>query len=566
MRVTAALMEALPSLSATPVHAGARRAIVGLLLAALPVFLLFLGANSIWDANEAFYVETPRQMLLRGDYVTPVFNDAPRLNKPVLSYWIVAGLYHALGVSVTTERLGIGLGALGILLATFMVGRALRSTTTGLVAALLLATSPRFVMFARRIFIDIYITLFMSIALAGFVLAVRHPEHRRRYLLLMYVAIGLGVLTKGPIAVVIPVVVGALWCWRERRWPDARRWMIGPGLLVMIAIVAPWYALLVNTHGWTPLTSFVIGENLERYTNSMVPGDRPIWYYVQELLADLFLPWAPLLVVPLLTAWRRSGGGETSTHHAIRHLLWLWVVVFVGVFSLSQTKQDLYILPVAPAAAVLIADVLLSTRFTDGHRVLRVIVGLVGALCVICAPLMFWLFGSGYYVLPGIRLASLLLAAGGCGVIVAVLRHRGAAAVFVLAGTFVVFNYLFVVRILPGMERLKPVVPIAQLFAARAGASAQLGSYHLMLPSLVYYAGRPVRILDSEAQAVEFYADARGGWAMMSDTELRELQRVVPGLCVAARRPMFDAKLRDVLDRRPPADVLLVTNRCTPSP
>src|SRR5580765_8883899 len=106
-----------------------------LLVVALPVFFLYLGANSIWDANEAFYVETPRQMVLSGDYVNPSFNGQPRFNKPVLSYWVVAGLYRAFGESVAVERAGIALGAMGLILATFLIGRALRSTGTGVLAA-----------------------------------------------------------------------------------------------------------------------------------------------------------------------------------------------------------------------------------------------------------------------------------------------------------------------------------------------------------------------------------------------------------------------------------------------
>src|SRR2546430_12345834 len=92
-----------------------------LLVAALPVFFLFLGANSVWDTNEAFYVETPRQMVRSGDYINPSFNAAPRFNEPVLSYWIVAGLYRALGDSVTSERIGIAIGATAIILATFLI-------------------------------------------------------------------------------------------------------------------------------------------------------------------------------------------------------------------------------------------------------------------------------------------------------------------------------------------------------------------------------------------------------------------------------------------------------------
>src|SRR5690606_30561086 len=151
--------------------------------------------NTIWDANEAFYVDTPRQMVESGDYLTPTFNGLDRLNKPVLSYWVVAGLYQAFGVSVAVERFGIAIGAMLLLTSTFLVGRALHGTIVGLLATVIVASAPRVVMFSRRIFIDIWITAFMALTLACFVMALRHPERRRPWLIAMYVAIGLGVLT-----------------------------------------------------------------------------------------------------------------------------------------------------------------------------------------------------------------------------------------------------------------------------------------------------------------------------------------------------------------------------------
>src|SRR6187402_591798 len=92
-----------------------------LCLAAL-AYLIDLGGSSIWDANEAFYVETPREMIERGDYVSPTFNYEPRLNKPVLSYWIVAGFYQLFGVSVGVQRFAIALGALGLIAAAGLLG------------------------------------------------------------------------------------------------------------------------------------------------------------------------------------------------------------------------------------------------------------------------------------------------------------------------------------------------------------------------------------------------------------------------------------------------------------
>jgi len=538
------------------------RILTVLLIAALPVFVLWLGSNSIWDANEAFYVDTPRQMIQSGDYVTPTFNGVPRLNKPVLSYWVVAGLYHLLGVSVTTERFGIALGVLGIVAAAFLLGRAIRSTATGILAAVIVATAPRVVMWGRRIFIDIHITMWMSLTLAFFVLAERYPEHRRRYLLLMYVAMGFGALTKGPIAIVFPLLTCAIWFTVERRWRDVRRLMLAPGIAIVLTIVVPWYASLVMTHGWSPVTSFFVGENLDRFTTSMQPDDRQWWFYLPVLFGDLF-PWAPLLLVPLSTAWRGAPAEATDSRGAIRHLLWIWIVAIVVTFSFSKTKQDLYIFPVIAAVAALVADALVAGDFGRVHRGLRalllsVAVASAGAGVVIA----MYLAATGYYELDGARAMSVWLIAGGVGCAGLVLASQHRAAVLVLATAFVGFNYVFAARTLPSIERLKPVVPLTDVFLAQASPGARLGAYEFMLPSLVFYANRPVRVMESIDEARAFYEDPQGAWAIMDQGRFDALKAVVPGICVAARHPRLDPKLTEVLSGRPPEDVLLVTNEC----
>ena len=93
-----------------------------LCLAVCPYFV-DLSGSSIWDANEAFYVETPREMMERGDYIGPTFNYQPRFNKPVLSYWIVAGFYKVFGVSVGVQRIPIALGAVAMILTAFFLAR-----------------------------------------------------------------------------------------------------------------------------------------------------------------------------------------------------------------------------------------------------------------------------------------------------------------------------------------------------------------------------------------------------------------------------------------------------------
>jgi 4-amino-4-deoxy-L-arabinose transferase-like glycosyltransferase len=535
--------------------------LVWLLVAAVPVFVVGLGANSIWDHNEAFYVETPRQMILRGDYVTPYFNDAERLNKPVLSYWIVAGLYHLFGISVGVERLGIAVGALGIVAAAFVIGRAWRSTSTGVLAALIVATAPRVVMHSRRIFIDVYVTLFMSLSLACFVLAERHPRHRERWLLAMYVCIGLGVLTKGPVALVLPALVCALWLTIERRWADVRRLSLVPGLLIIAAIVVPWYAALYLRHGWGPVLGFFQGENVDRFMTSMVPGDaRPWWWYSQVLLTDLF-PWAPLLLVPLVSAWQGRRQEETDVQARLRRLLWCWVVGITVAFSLSATKQDLYIFPVIAASAALIAETLLSADLGGARRGLTGLLGTSAVLCATAGAAITYLFGSGVYGLDGAPLAGALCVAGGLAAAAAVVAGRLRAGVLTLAATFVAFNYVFVLQVLPSVERFKPSPAFADIVASRGSEGDRIGSYEYMLSSLVYYGSRPVHHLATPDDVRGFF-EIGSGWVVMRREQFDAVAPEIPDLCIAASRPVLNAQIGDLLERRAPAEVVLVTNRC----
>lgn len=543
-----------------PARSRETRTILWLVLAALPVYGLWLGANSIWDANEAFYVDTPRHMVESGNYITPYFNGLERLNKPVLSYWIVAGLYNLFGISVAVERVGIALGAAGIMGATFLVGRALGTTLTGLLAALIIATAPRMVMFSRRIFIDIYITMFMALTLACFVMAERYPARRRAWLIGMYVAIALGVLTKGPIALFFPVLTAALWMTATGRWSDVRRLLIIPGALIVIVIVAPWYVALYIEHGWGPILQFFVGENFGRYAGEMSSEGRGVLFYLPVLFGDLF-PWAPLLLVPIVSAWRPALAGESVTGASIRRLLWIWIVTIAGVFSLSQSKQDLYIFPVIPAVAALVAQALVD-HLDRPRRGLAIMLGSVSVLSAVLGATAYWLFADGYYALDGVLWIAVVCVVGGVGTVALLVARRRFEAICALASLFVVFNYLFVARVLPSVERLKPSVPLAAEIRRQAGEDGHVGAYHLLFPSLVHYIGRPIVELGSVGQAQVFLAPDRSAWVIMSADSYRDLSGAISGLCVVDRRPLFEAKLSDLISRRPPNEVLLVTNQC----
>ena len=162
------------------------QALAVLLALAIVPYFVDLGGSSIWDANEAFYVETPREMMEQRRLRHPTFNYEPRLNKPVLSYWIVAGFYTA--VRRVGRRAALRDRARGVILIIACRARrgarpdrAQRSGGPATEAALWAAVGPgrgrrRLLMFARRIFIDIWISTFMALTLLFFALSERHPR------------------------------------------------------------------------------------------------------------------------------------------------------------------------------------------------------------------------------------------------------------------------------------------------------------------------------------------------------------------------------------------------------
>src|SRR5690349_4191827 len=113
-----------------------RFVLLTLLVLAVAPYVLNLGASSLWDANEAFYAETPREMIEAGDFINPSFNYQPRFNKPPLCYWVVAAFYKLLGVSEGSERLALAFGAIILMATAFWLARAAYSTEAGLLAAI----------------------------------------------------------------------------------------------------------------------------------------------------------------------------------------------------------------------------------------------------------------------------------------------------------------------------------------------------------------------------------------------------------------------------------------------
>jgi 4-amino-4-deoxy-L-arabinose transferase-like glycosyltransferase len=527
--------------------------LAALLVAAVIPYFLNLGVSSIWDANEAFYAQTPREMMEAGDYVTPSFNFQLRMNKPVLSYWNVAASYHLFGISEWSERLPIAIGAVVIIGTAFGLGQLLSGTTAGLFAALVLATSPRLMLLARRIIIDIHITMWTGLVLLFFALAEMRPQRRRLYLCFMYVAAGLGVLTKGPVAVFLPAVVFFIYLASQKRLDELRHMMLPAGALISLAIVVPWYYFLYREHGWEYIGSFIFGENLGRYAEPVGEQSRGLLFYIPVMLADLF-PWS--LMIPLALWWAI----REERQNRVARLLVVWIAAIVVFFSLSGTKEDLYILPIVSAEAALIGAMIANGL---ERRTVAWGAGATAVLLLMTGSVGLWIFAiANQYSLDGGALVGAIGVAGGIAALVWLFRRHVFAPIVTVAATLVGIVWCIVLCTLPDFERYKPVRPFSDIIRSRASIGAIVGSYKFSLPSMVFYLHRPVMevVLPDHLRAV-FYSSSDVYFIMAEDEYNSIKDRLPVDTHVLARQQMFDLKPRNFLDGSELSQFVLVSNR-----
>jgi 4-amino-4-deoxy-L-arabinose transferase-like glycosyltransferase len=326
---------------------------LGLVLWALLLCLAIafqLGSRALFEPDEGRNAEVMREMSVSGDYFVPRLNGLLFLDKPFL-YYAAGGLaMKALGAHEVAARLPAVLCTLALALGIGALARRWWGDRAGAFAGLAAVAAPLPLIYTQIVIFDAMLTLWICVAVGAFHLAVeRQPEADGRrasgfryWAVVAWIAMGLGVLTKGPVALV-PLAAVLPWAlWRRR----ARRLVERGAPLALLAVIVPWL-FLVSRADPDFLHYALVTETWSRLTSNELKRDAPIWYYLPVLILGA-LPWS---IVPfaggrrILAAWR----ARDST---VRFLV-LWFVVPFVLFSLMHSKRPHYILPLLPALVLL---------------------------------------------------------------------------------------------------------------------------------------------------------------------------------------------------------------------
>jgi Dolichyl-phosphate-mannose-protein mannosyltransferase len=327
---------------------------IGVVLLAAVLLLWGVWSWPLSDPDAGMYADIGARMVASGDWVTPRFNDLRYLEKPPLLYWLIASAYRVAGPSEWGAHLWPALGGVAGVAVTVAMGWAILGPGVGLPAGLILATTIGYTVYSRVVSTDLLFTGFLSLALLAFWQWYR--GHGRGWSLLMYVSVGLAVMTKGVIGIVLPGLIAGAFLALSGKIYALKRLGLWWGIPVAMAIALPWHLLVALSHEdfWR---FYVVDNHVLRFLGrrAFVEDDVPLSAATFLLATALLLgPWSIFLPAALRENVDRLRGATLERQASLFLLLWGGIIVLF--FALSPLKLEHYGLPAFPALAILIAQ------------------------------------------------------------------------------------------------------------------------------------------------------------------------------------------------------------------
>ncbi|MGF6127743.1 4-amino-4-deoxy-L-arabinose transferase [Pseudomonas frederiksbergensis] len=357
-----------------------RWALPVLLVVMLLAYLLPLGTHGLWIPDETRYAQISQDMLLGGNWVSPHFMGVRYFEKPVAGYWMIALGQAVFGDNLFGVRFASALSTgLSVLLCYLIARRLWNDPRKSFACALLYMSFTVVAVQAGYANLDPQLTFWVNLSLVALWFALDSVTRGQRLLswAALGLACGMGFMTKGFLAWVLPVLVALPWMLWQKRWRELL--IYGPvAVVVAIAISLPW-ALAVHAQEPDYWRFFFWHEHIRRFAGDDAQHDAPWWFYL-PLLVAFSLPWAVLLPTALKQAW------QTRRQPSIAFLL-LWLLTPLAFFSLSNGKLPTYILPCLLPLALLLGNAVADRLQREQGRALGLngLLNLVLGLTVLLA-------------------------------------------------------------------------------------------------------------------------------------------------------------------------------------
>jgi 4-amino-4-deoxy-L-arabinose transferase-like glycosyltransferase len=327
---------------------------------------IHLGGFPLLDPDEGRNAEVGREMAATNDYVMPRLDGLPYLDKPIVYFAAEAAVMEVLGPTELAARLPAFLFTIATAAFLWWFAKRLWGEEEAIIAAIVFLATPLALTFSRTVIFDAALSLFITMA-TGFFFIACEEERGNKWSALAWLAIGLGVITKGPVAIALPLLVAIPYAIWRKRFRALWSWA---GLALFVVAIAPWvWAISLAIPDF--LHYVVVTETAQRLATKALKRPGPPWYFIPYLIGGA-LPWSIVLLGSVRSIDRR----ERSTMYML-----LWMAIPFVFFSISQSKRPQYILPLMAPVALLVARIWRDAR--SGSKAAAVVLLSLGAALII---------------------------------------------------------------------------------------------------------------------------------------------------------------------------------------
>ena len=346
-----------------------------LALLILVSFFLGLGSAPLFDVDEGAFSEATREMMVSKNYLTTWLNGAPRFDKPILIYWLQLASVKLFGLNEFAFRFPSALGGSVWAVSIFLFMRREIGNRQAFFAAAMMVLSLQVMVIAKAAIADGVLNCFLAITMLS--LLHHYKTGSKPVLYLAFAAAGFGMLTKGPIAVVIPFAVTFLFSLQER---SLKQWFImlfnPAGIVLFLAVALPWYLLEYRDQGMAFVEGFFFKHNISRFNTSLEGHSGSLLYYLPVIILGL-MPFTGLFFTLLFNL-------KGLLSDRVNRFLLIWFGFVFLFFSLSGTKLPHYMIYGYTPLFILMARVFPLSR----HPRIFVLWPLLFLAALACLPLL----------------------------------------------------------------------------------------------------------------------------------------------------------------------------------
>jgi len=330
-----------------------RRKLLPLLaiLVTATVYLLSTANRAVTDYDEAYYAQVAMRMVQHNDWITPYANDVRFLEKPPFLYWMTALSFKVFGISEFSLRLPTALAVIAIVWIVILTVRLAADENAVFIAGLSMAFSMGTYLFTRETLHDIWLVLFLALAVFAFFRWYLDPPHSRGFALLFYFSMAGALMCKGLVGIAFPLGIAVLFFLFSREFPKRSTLQLLPGILLFLFLTVPWHWLAaIQNEGF--LRFYFIDEQFLRFLGKREP---PVLWSVPfaafwALILVWFFPWTAFLPAAFSMRPKRLDGRERD----LFKLAIIWAAVVLVFFSFTERLEH-YAFPAIPALSILVS-------------------------------------------------------------------------------------------------------------------------------------------------------------------------------------------------------------------